>query len=247
MATTEVGNGYTHDMTGSTPEDRQMEPTLPEPIRLWDLPVRIVHWSLVLLLPALWWTQKSARMDLHQLLGYVTLGLLVFRIFWGFAGSSTAQFRGYLKGPRAILIYLRGHRGEEGEPIVGHNPLGGWSAIVLLGLLALQVGLGLFAIDEDAIVSGPLADHVSFETAEAARDWHEYMFNVLLGFIGLHLAAILFYALVKRDNLVGPMLSGRKRLPEAVPAPIFAPVWRAVLGLVLAIGFAWWISLGAPF
>ncbi len=233
-------------MTTSEPESEAVEPPLPAPLALWDLPVRIVHWSFVLLLPALWWTHEAGRMDLHQILGLVMLGMLAFRIYWGFAGSATARFGNFLKGPRAILAYLRTLRRDSGELVVGHNPVGGWSAIVLLGLLALQVGLGLIAIDAEGIVSGPLADYVSFETAEAARDWHEQVFNILLGFVGLHVAAILFYLLFRRDNLIGPMLSGRKRLPGAATLPSFAPAWRAVLGLVLAAGLALWISQGAP-
>lgn len=233
-------------MTTSEPGNEALGPTLPAPLPLWDLPLRIVHWSLALLLPALWWTHRAGKMDLHQTLGYVTLGLLIFRIYWGFAGGSTARFRNFLKGPRAILSYLRILRGDRGEPVVGHNPLGGWSALALLGLLALQVGLGLIAIDEDGIVSGPLADLVSFETSESARDWHERIFNVLLGLVALHVAAILFYLLFKRDNLIGPMLSGRKRLPAAARPPSFVPAWRAAVGLLLAAGLAVWISQGAP-
>jgi cytochrome b len=233
-------------MTTSGSEHQAVEQPLPAPLALWDLPIRIVHWSFVLLLPALWWTHEAGRMDLHQILGHVMLGLLAFRIYWGFAGSVTARFGHFLKGPRAILAYLRTLRGESGEAAVGHNPIGGWSAIVLLGLLVLQVGLGLIAIDKEGIVSGPLAEYVSFETAEAARDWHEQVFYILLGFVGLHVAAILFYLLVTHDNLVGPMLSGRKRLPGGTPPPGFAPAWRAALGLVLAAGLAFWVSQGAP-
>jgi cytochrome b len=216
------------------------------PRKLWDLPVRIIHWSFVLLLPLLWLSYEADRMGLHKLLGYAMLALLAFRIFWGFAGSSTARFRNFIRGPRAMIAYLRTERGREGDPIVGHNPIGGWSVIILLGLLTLEVGLGLIAIDEEGIVGGPLVDHVSFAAAETARQWHEQLFDILLGFIGLHVAAILFYLLIRSDNLIGPMISGRKRLPNAAESPSFAPAWRAVAGLIAAGGLAWWISQGAP-
>ena len=230
----------------TTPDIEQDDPPNSARVKLWDLPVRITHWSFVLLLPLLWWSQKSDRMDLHQLLGYVTLALLLFRLFWGFAGSSTARFRDFVRGPRAVLAYLRSLRAADGAPIVGHNPLGGWSAIVLLGLLALQIALGLIAVDEDGIVTGPLADYVSFATSEAARDWHEQVFNVLLGFVGLHVAAIFAYLVFRRDNLIGPMLSGRKRLPVSATAVSFAPAWRAAVGVIICAGIAWWIAEGAP-
>lgn len=222
-------------------------PPTATPVRLWDQPIRIVHWSFVLLLPLMWWTEKTDRMDLHKLLGYALLALLLFRLFWGIAGSSTARFRQFVVGQAAVVAYVRTFLGSRYEPAAGHNPLGGWSTIALLGLLALQVGLGLIAVDEDGIVSGPLADYVSFATSEAARDWHEQVFDILLVFIGLHVAAIAFYTLVKRDNLIGPMLSGRKRFAAAVEPPRFAPAWRAVVGLIASAAIAWWIAEGASF
>ena len=233
-------------MVTSEPTNDANAPAVAAPVKLWDLPVRITHWSFVLLLPLMWWTEKIDRMDLHKLLGYAMLALLLFRIFWGLAGSSTARFRGFVTGPRAVLSYLRTLFVGRYEPVVGHNPLGGWSALALLGLLVLQVSLGLIAVDEDGIVSGPLADYVSFATSEAARDLHEDVFEILLVFIGLHVAAALFYLIAKRDNLIAPMVSGRKQLPDGTTPPRFAPAWRALVGLALASGLAFWVAQGAP-
>lgn len=215
-------------------------------IKLWDWPVRVVHWSFVALLPSLWWTFKQGNMALHEQLGYVMLALVLFRLYWGFAGSETARFGHFLKGPKAVAGYVSRLFGKEGEPIVGHNPVGGYSVVILLGLLALQVGLGLFAQDTDGLESGSFAKFVEYETADAARDWHELVFNVLLGFVGLHLAAILFYLGVKRDNLIGAMIHGHKRINGAVEHPTFAPTWRIALGILLSGGIAWWVSLGCP-
>jgi cytochrome b len=215
-------------------------------IKLWDLPVRLIHWSFVLLLPALWWTHKTGDLDTHKLLGYVMLGLVVFRVLWGFVGSETARFASFLKGPGAVIAYLKGLGSKETRPVVGHNPLGGWSVIVLLALLALQTGLGLFAQDVDGIESGPLTYLVSYDTADAARELHEIVFNAILGFVGLHILAVLYYLLAKRDNLVRPMVTGRKRFIAAVSAPTLAPAWRILLCAVIAGALAWWISLGAP-
>jgi cytochrome b len=212
-------------------------------IRLWDLPVRLIHWSLVLLMPALWWTWRSGDLQLHRQLGYLTLALLLFRIFWGFAGSSTARFSQFLKGPRAVIGYLIG---RDRAPVLGHNPLGGWSVLLLLGLLLVELGLGLFAQDIDGIESGPLSQHISYDAADAARQWHARLFNVLLGAIALHVSAILFYLLVKRNDLITPMVTGRKRMGLPTAAPRFVRPWRALAGAILAAGIAYWVSLGAP-
>jgi cytochrome b len=209
--------------------------------KLWDWPIRLMHWSFALLMPALWWTWKSGDIATHELLGYITLGLLAFRLYWGFFGSSTARFLSFVKGPRGIWAYLRG----TGPETAGHNPVGALSVLILLGLMIAQVIVGLFTQDVDGIESGPLTYLVSYETADAARHWHDLLFDVLLGFIALHLAAIAFYQLVKRDNLVGPMLTGRKRMTVSMP-PSFAPWWRILVGAAISAGLAYWVSLGCP-
>lgn len=209
-------------------------------IRLWDLPVRLVHWALVLLLPALWWTWRSGRTELHETLGYVTLGLLVFRILWGFIGSSTARFAHFVKGPREIAAYLRGR-----SPVhVGHNPLGALSVLLLLGLMIAETGFGLFAEDVDGEESGALALFVSYETADWARGWHALLFNAILAVVALHVLAILFYLVVKRDNLVGPMVTGRKSYKQEVAPPPSARPWRAIVAAVIAAALALWVSRG---
>jgi cytochrome b len=216
-------------------------------VKTWDWPIRLVHWSFVLLMPGLWWTWKSGRMETHQLLGHIILALLVFRLFWGFAGSSTARFGAFVKGPRAVAAYVSSLFGKSTEPVVGHNPLGALSVILLLGLLIVEVALGLVTQDVDGLESGPLSQYVSYEFSDGARYWHDLVFNLLLGFIALHVVAVLFYLAVKRDNLVTPMVTGHRPLPPSVPAPVFAPLWRFALGAAIAAGFAWWVSLGCPF
>ncbi len=216
------------------------------PVKLWDVPVRAIHWAVVVLMPALWWTAESGDMNRHKQLGYVMLALVAFRLFWGFAGSSTARFASFLKGPRAICAYVSGLVAKERGVVLGHNPLGGWSAVALLLLLAAQIVIGLFAQDVDGIESGPLSYLVSYETADAARGWHHFLFNVLLGFIALHLAAILFYVVVKRDNLVGPMITGARNVAAGTVQPFFAPAWRVAAGVAGSAALAWWVSVGAP-
>lgn len=209
-------------------------------IALWDLPLRLVHWSLVVLLAALWWTWRTGRTELHEQLGYVTLGMLLFRLYWGLFGSTTARFSHFVKGPREIAAYLRGGSPEQ----VGHNPLGAMSVLLLLGLMAVEVGLGLFAQDIDGIEAGPLAQYVSYDTADAARDWHALLFNLILAAVAVHVLAILFYVVVKRDNLVGPMVTGRKAFAEDVEPPAMASLTRALIGVVIAAALSWWVSRG---
>ena len=211
-------------------------------MRIWDAPTRLFHWLLVVLIAAAWWTAEEEMLTWHYRIGFAILGLLVFRIVWGFIGSSTARFAGFVRGPRAILAYLRG----TGPAAVGHNPLGALSVLALLGLTSIVVALGLFATDDDGIDPGPLSHLVSYDVAEAAQELHEDGFDLLLVLVGLHVAAILYYALVKRHNLVGPMLTGRGAAPEGAEPMRAAPAWRLAIAVAAAILFSWWIWSGAP-
>lgn len=204
----------------------------PARIRVWDIPTRLFHWLLVILFAVQWWSGKAERMDVHIAAGLAMLGLIVFRLLWGLFGGSTARFGHFVRGPGAVIAYLRGRRG----PAVGHNPLGGWSVVLILLLFSVQIGLGLFASDEDYLDIGPLAHLVSFESARALAGNHEILFNILLGLTGLHIAAVLFYFLVRRDNLVMPMLGGTKAEVVGVEPLRPAPLWRFMVAVALAGG-----------
>jgi cytochrome b len=215
-------------------------------VKLWDLPMRLFHWAIVLLMGGLWWSAEQGDLTLHKQLGMIMLILLVFRFLWGLVGSSTARFAGFLRSPSAVLAYGRGLFGKAGDPIVGHNPLGGWSAMLLLVLLAVQVSLGLISQDTDGIESGPLNHLVEYDTAEWAREAHELIVNVLLGLTALHVVAIVFYLVVRRDNLITPMLTGKRSFGLAVIAPRLAPWWLALLCLFVAWAIGGWVWSGAP-
>lgn len=209
-------------------------------VPIWDLPTRLFHWTLVGLIAFSWWSAEEHYDDWHIWSGLAVLTLLVFRILWGLVGSSTARFANFVRGPTAVSRYLRGTwRG------IGHNPIGALSVIALLGLLAVQVGLGLIASDEDGLMQGPLVQLVSFDTAEAAAELHEALFNVLLGLIGLHVAAILFYRL-RGKNLLGPMITGRGEAEAGAEPMRPGKPWIAVGCLILALGFTRWVIAGAP-
>ena len=214
--------------------DPHKTPDPPVRVRVWDLPTRLFHWLIVVLLGFSWWTAETDRLDWHMLSGYGILTLLLFRIYWGFAGSATARFTGFLQGPGAVLNYARHLFDRRGAPALGHNPMGGWSVVALIFLLLLQVALGLFATDLDGINAGPLDTLVSFKTGRWFSHQHGRVFNILLTVSALHVAAILFYWIYKRENLIGAMFSGIKWLPaRAARTDLhFARLWWAIPGLL---------------
>lgn len=210
------------------------------PIPVWDIPTRLMHWLFVVCIAVSWWTAEERLMDWHRYSGYTMLGLLVFRIYWGFAGSSTARFARFVSGPRSVLDHLRLSR-EQRAGVVGHTPLGSWSVVVLLLAMIVQVTLGLFATDVDGIESGPLSHLVSFDVGRAFADAHDLSFDVLTVLIGLHVVAILVYLLYDRNDLVSAMLSGRKRVAGEPSAMLPAPAWRLWTGVALATLAVWMI------
>ena len=209
-------------------------------VAIWDLPTRLFHWLLVGLIGLSWWSAEYHFDDIHIWSGIAVLSLLIFRILWGFFGSSTARFASFVKGPKAVFGYLQGTwRG------IGHNPLGALSVIVLLGIVGIQVGLGLFASDEDGIMQGPLARLIGFDAQETVTELHEDLFNVLLALAALHVAAILFYRL-RGKNLVTPMITGRADVDSGVEPMKPGKWWAALLCLAVAIGITRWVIAGVP-
>lgn len=218
-------------------------------IRIWDAPIRLIHWAMVVLIAISWWTAENGELEYHRYSGYALLGLLVFRLYWGFAGSSTARFANFVRGPGAILAYLRQMpaRVADRSPIAtpGHNPLGALSVIALLALLLAQVALGLFAVDVDGIESGPLSHLVSFDAGRACAEFHEDLFDVLLVLIALHVAATLFYLICKRDNLIAAMIHGHRNYPAGdSPRLSFASMPRLLIGIALAAFVVWIVARG---
>ena len=199
-------------------------------VPVWDIPVRVFHWSLVVLVGACWLSGENGWLDWHMRFGYAALTLVLFRVVWGVIGSQHARFSDFVRGPQSALAYVRGQI----KPL-GHNPLGGWMVLMLLALLLVQTGTGLFA--SDGILSeGPLYGWVSSSVSDTLTTIHKLGFNLLLLCVGLHVAAVVAYKVVKKENLVKPMLTGYKELPaDAVPTPVrgFKPWWWA-LGVFIA-------------
>lgn len=216
--------------------------TLGRGVTVWDVPIRVFHWLLVILIAVAWISAEQGMMDWHRRIGLSVLFLVTFRVLWGFLGSNTARFSGFVRSPAAVLDYVRG----KAHGAAGHNPLGGYSVLALLAVLAVQVTTGLFAVDVDGLESGYLAHRVSFEAGRQAAEIHEISFALLQALIAIHILAILFYRFVQGRNLVRAMITGRDtELADPQGALESAPAWRLVAALVLAGLLAWWISAGA--
>ena len=209
-------------------------------VAIWDLPTRLFHWLLTGLIALSWWSAEYHFDDVHIWSGIAVLTLLIFRILWGFFGSSTARFASFVRGPRAVFGYLQG--GWRG---IGHNPLGALSVIALLAAVCLQVGLGLFASDEDGLMQGPLARLIGFGAQERVRDLHEAMFNVLLALIAVHVAAIIFYR-ARGRKLLKPMITGSAEVEPGLEPMKSGKWWAAMACLAVAIGISRWVVAGAP-
>lgn len=211
-------------------------------IAVWDLPTRLFHWLLAILVAFSWWSgeQGYGWMPWHFWSGYGVLTLLIFRLMWGLVGSSTARFSDFLKGPQAALHHLSALFRPGKTNDVGHNPLGGWMVLALLLLLLVQTGTGLFAEDAN-MNAGPLYLAVSERTSKQLTEIHEVVAKLVLLAIILHVLAVIAYLAIKRDNLIRPMFSGRKQLdlpPGGEPRMANPFLALALLGLSALIVFA---------
>lgn len=204
---------------------------------VWDLPVRLFHWALVVLIGFSWWSAENYHMDWHRLSGQAVLFLIAFRLIWGLVGSDTARFAYFLKCPRAIRAYLAD---KQAPASVGHNPLGGWSVVAMLAILGMQVVSGLFAVDIDGIESGPLSHLVDFDQGRLASAIHGVCFTVLQALIVLHVLAVLFYLVVRRRNLIGPMVTGSTAAQAPMTMRRAGPL-ALVVALSLSAALAWWL------
>ena len=202
-----------------------------QPVLVWDVAVRVFHWTLLLLLGFSWLSAEMDWMDWHFYSGYAVLTLILFRILWGFVGSTHARFGDFLYGPSAVIAYLRTLPSRTAAKFAGHNPLGGISVVLILLCVLVQAGTGMFAND-DILYEGPLYKHVSKDLSDWLTTIHKYNFNLLLALAGVHVAAVLYYLFWKSENLVKPMFTGRKLLQPGV-APAHARVRSLGLAAVL--------------
>lgn len=217
------------------------DPRASRKVYVWDAPTRLFHWSLVALIAFSYASARTGRIDWHFLSGYAVLTLLLFRIVWGIIGSDASRFAHFVRGPGDAVRYLVSivSRREASKP--GHNPAGGLMVLAMIGLLLVQAVTGLFSSD-GLIVEGPLAGFVDGATSEALTSWHGFVFDLILVAIGLHVAAVLAYAVFARQNLVRPMIFGWMRLPQSIPAPRMASPVLAAAVLTGCAAIVWSIA-----
>lgn len=212
-------------------------------VTVWDLPTRVFHWGLVFCLAGSWYTAgDEEQLETHLLFGYGSLGLLLFRIVWGFVGSDTARFRGFIRGPAEAATHIRHLLSPRPlERHAGHNPLGGYAVLAMLSLVGIQVGTGLFLSGGDIfLVAGPLNGFVSSGVESRLEDIHGLTFNALQVLVVIHVLAVLAYAVLKRQDLIRPMLTGRAPLDG--PAPRMAPLPLALAIAAAAASAVWGVS-----
>ncbi len=211
-------------------------------VRVWDLPTRLFHWLLVACLACLLVTgfRGGAAIEWHGRFGYAMLALLLFRIAWGFVGGRWSRFASFLHAPRSVGAYLRGQ--AHPDQLVGHNPLGAGSVFLMLLALLAQVATGLVNDDEIAF-QGPLNRFVSSAVVEAARKYHEVGAWVVIALAAVHVLAVLYYLVGKRQNLVRAMVTGDKELGTPATPSRDDAVSRigALVVMVLAAAATTWV------
>ncbi|WP_336233656.1 cytochrome b/b6 domain-containing protein [Thalassospira sp. CH_XMU1458] len=208
-------------------------------VKLWDFPVRLFHWALVVAIVTAWWSNRQVMIDIHAIAGYSVLALVIFRIIWGFVGSSNARFADFVTGPRRVFGYLQKvPKGSMSDlTYAGHNPAGGLMVLVMIVLVGVQAVSGLFASEDTFLFfDGPLVAYVSSDVASTMNWIHHTNINLIYAAVGLHVFAALFYLVVKRENLIRAIVIGTRRVPAEL-AGRFANIRFAspVLGIVILI------------
>jgi cytochrome b len=197
-------------------------------VLVWDPSTRLFHWLAAVLVAATYVTWRLDLMDWHARTGDAVLTLVIFRLLWGCFGSDTARFSHFLASPQAVLRHLARLTRREPDQLAGHNPAGGYMVLVLLVLLVGETLSGLY-VQNDIADQGPLTELVPTAVANAISDVHWIFWDALLAAVALHVLAIAIYAAVKGQNLLTPMITGRKTLPSAVPQPGLASALRAAV------------------
>ncbi|WP_158966167.1 cytochrome b/b6 domain-containing protein [Paraglaciecola sp. L3A3] len=210
-------------------------------VKVWDLAIRVFHWAIVICVAGAWITMENRWILAHEIFGYTLLSLVLFRLLWGIVGSTTARFSHFMTSPNKALSYLKGSL-QAKAPVnakddyhSGHNPAGAWMVVLLLSLLLLQTITGLYS-NNDLGFSGSLADGVSKDTSDWLTKIHALSFNFILAAIWLHLVAVFFYVLVKKENLIKAMLTGKKPKQQAgqYESLYFSHPIKALISLLIA-------------
>jgi cytochrome b len=220
----------------NTSQSEQAPKDRPIPVKVWDLPTRLFHWTLVILVVVSFVSGNIGgnMMTYHMWSGYGILVLLLFRLAWGIAGGRQSRFGAFVRGPGTVVRYAAEFMKSESKPYLGHNPLGGWSVIAMLLALLVQAGTGLFAND-DIFTEGPLYLLVSKDVSDWLTDIHLVNRYILIFLVAIHLFAVFYHLVVKRDNLIKPMITGVKLWHGPADASS-GSLWAAALIAALAGG-----------
>lgn len=195
-------------------------PATVERVKIWDPALRLFHWALVIAVVSAWGLGEFGPdiMTLHFYAGYAVCGLLAFRLIWGFVGPKTARFGHFIYGPKTVLTYLSGMFKREPSYWPGHNPVGAFAAFALLAILIAQAATGLMSDPDDFVNVGPLASTVGYDMATLSNRLHHLLSKAVMIIVVLHIAAIFFYKIWKRENLVTPMVTGWKLVKKSLKA-----------------------------
>jgi cytochrome b len=220
-------------------------------VAAWDLPTRLFHWTLLILIVCAWATYEFAEalgdetLVFHRANGLAILILLLWRVLWGLVGSSKARFASFVSGPARVLTYARGVIMGGNAPFLGHNPLGAVMVIALLVTLLAIATLGLFAADDNDLVGGPLYRLVDEAGNARAARLHDQLFNiVLLPLVALHVTANVLYTFVKKEPLIQAMIRGTKPAEDYADAPRAETAHRPGLRALACLTVAAVIVLG---
>lgn len=219
------------------------------PRKVWDLPVRITHWLLVVGIAGSYLTNELGieYFRYHLWFGYAVVVLVIFRILWGIVGTRHARFASFIRGPVSTWRYAREALRGRLPSTPGHNPLGAWMVLLLLAALLAQALTGLFANDE-IFNTGPLYGYISDDLSLALTSWHRRLFDWILIAVALHVLAVLGHRLFAGQDLVGPMFTGRKPanlVPEG-EAISSSRSWLAVLLVLALVALISWLVAQAP-
>jgi cytochrome b len=203
--------------------------------KIWDLPTRIFHWLLVVVFAVAYFSNRLGvdYFIYHLWSGYFLIILLFFRLLWGIFGTHHAKFSNFVRSPKASFSYLLDLIKGKSKSYPGHNPLGALMVLLLLTTLLIQVISGLFANDE-IFNAGPLYAYVSHEFSLWLTGIHKELFYWIFAAVVLHVIAVLFYWIVKKENLIKAMITGKK--PHQTPDVIAiksSRIWLALFIIVI--------------
>jgi len=219
-------------------------------VLIWDLPLRLFHWCLVVTIFGAWYTsdQDNNLIDYHLIFGYVALGLIAFRIIWGFLGTTHAKFVNFIPTPKKLLRYVKPQNKAQSIKHPGHNPLGSLMVVFMLVLIFLQAISGL-VMNDDIFTTGPYYDTINKNIENSLMFFHRNSFNFLLAAIALHILAIIFYKIVKKKALVAAMFTGKKPAKDATEKDAIphSKIITAFIVFISVVAFVYWlVILNAP-